>query len=182
MPKSKPIRDLKLLLKQVDGDWLVTGKKTYNYRQQLKEGGGEWNKELGGWIFPSNPEELVETVNNQIQADEERLHRERQERGRQLSKAKAQLAEKRKRIAAEKEEFKKLLADPSSREEIERVTKEMIARKTNGSFWPLNETSTDCFCGIHIFWKLYLLADKDIDKAAASYDMSCPQCGFDFTK
>jgi len=183
MPKAKSIDELLLSVEAAGEAWLVRGQKTYDYRSELRKGGGIWSKELAAWSFKTNPESLVVTLNGETRAEEEAKHRARQERGRQLSKAKAQKAEWRERKAVEEAEWQRLWTDPVSKAEIDRVTAAMFAQQPNGSFWPLTLEDPFCYsCHVHIPWYLYGKADKDIAKARSSYHMGCPACSNDFTR
>jgi hypothetical protein len=182
MPKAKSIDELLLSVEAAGEAWLVRGQKTYDYRSELRKGGGIWSKELAAWSFKTNPESLVVTLNGETRAEEEAKHRARQERGRQLSKAKAQMAEWRENKAAADAEWQRLWTDPVSKAEIDRVTAEMFAQRPDGYFWPLGLKSPFCSCGVHVLWRLYCNADKDIAKATSSYHMECPACFSDYTR
>lgn len=185
MPKVEKVKpDLSLKLDQLENSgWKVSGKLTFNYRTELRKAGGKWEAGQKGWIFTMNPEAVVETLNKLIVEEEEAKHKERQERGRQLHQAKLRHEEAVKKLLSEKEEFQSQWNDPVVRVEIDRVNKAIFEfRGGHGGMWPLTEESPFCSCGCHVTWYLYNKYEKNVEKAAQNYWMSCPRCGTDYTR
>lgn len=80
-PKMPPIKrgqELHLRSGELkDKGWTIMGKKTYDFRHRFREAGGIWNRELSAWVFKTNPENLVETLNKEIDEEEDLKKEER---------------------------------------------------------------------------------------------------------
>jgi hypothetical protein len=183
-PQRKHNKDLKLVCEVIPEDrWQITGKKTYDYRTQMRQAGGVWDKQRQAWIFKTNPESLTESLNSQTEADEAKKHTERQQRGREAAASKQMAKEYAERRAVEKAAYDFQMTDPELRSQVDEMSRQFFATKPMGSFWPIDQESPFCIlCHYHIPWLLYQKHDKDVNKAAAAYHMECPQCLHDFTR
>lgn len=183
MPPIKRGQELHLRSGELkDKGWTIMGKKTYDFRHRFREAGGIWNRELSAWVFKTNPENLVETLNKEIDEEENLKKEERVKKAKKLATQRLQAEEHAKQKAEEEKLYNLQMTDPTLREEVNEVSRLLFASRPNGSFWPLEEGRPFCYCcKRHVLWMLYLAANRDLQRAAMSYEMMCPKCLTDFT-